>query len=47
VPADLVDEVETLINKAFKEKVIALAPNMHIDDIVIQNGVMTIYGYSK
>lgn len=47
VPGDLVDEVETLINKAFKEKVIALAPNMHIDDIVIQNGVMTIYGHSK
>ena len=47
VPGDLVNEVETLINNAFKEKVVALAPNMHIDDIVIQNGVMTIYGHSR
>jgi uncharacterized protein YpmS len=47
VPGDLVDEVETLINNAFKAKVVALAPNMHIDDIVIQNGVMTIYGHSR
>jgi hypothetical protein len=47
VPGDLVEEVETLINQAFKEKVISLAPNMHIDDIVIQNGVMTIFGHSK
>jgi hypothetical protein len=47
VPGDLVAEVEALVNKAFQDKVIALAPNMHIDDIVIQNGVMTIYGHPK
>jgi|GEM_PF-1876513 len=47
VPGDLVAEIEVLINKAFQEKVIALAPNMNIDDIVIQNGVMTIYGHSR
>ncbi|MBK5106480.1 MAG: hypothetical protein JJE12_00040 [Anaerolineales bacterium] len=47
VPGDLIAELEVLINKAFQEKVIALAPNMHIDDIVIQNGVMTIYGHSR
>ena len=47
VPGDLIAELEVLINKAFQEKVIALAPNMHIDDIVIQNAVMTIYGHSR
>lgn len=47
VPGDLVTEVETMINKAFMEKVVSLAPNMHIDNIVIQNGVMTIYGHSE
>jgi len=47
VPGDLVAEVEAVVNKAFQDKVIALAPNMHIDDIVIQNGVMTIYGHPK
>lgn len=47
VPGDLVDEVETMINRAFLEKVVSLAPNMHIDDVVIQNGVMTIYGHPK
>lgn len=47
VPGDLVAEVEVLINKAFQEKVTSLAPNLHIDDIVIQNGVMQIYGHSN
>lgn len=47
VPGDLIDEVEVLINKAFQEKVITLAPNMHIDNIVIQNGTMTIFGHQK
>ena len=47
VPGDLVAEIEVLVNKAFQEKVVALAPNMHIDDIVIQNGVMTIYGHPR
>jgi hypothetical protein len=47
VPGDLIAEVEVLINKAFQEKVLALAPNMHIDNIVIENGIMTIYGHSK
>ena len=47
VPGDLIAEVEDLVNKAFQEKVLTLAPNMHIDNIVIQNGIMTIYGHSK
>ena len=47
VPGDLVTEVESILNKAFTEKVFSLAPNMHIDNIVIQNGVMTIFGHSK
>jgi uncharacterized protein YpmS len=47
VPGDLIDEVELLINKAFQEKVVTLAPNMHIDSIVIANGTMTIFGHQK
>lgn len=47
VPGDLIDEVELRINKAFQEQVISLAPNMHIDDIVIENGTMTIFGHKK
>ena len=47
VPGDLVAEIESLMNTAFQQKVIEMAPNMHIDDIVIQNGVMTIYGHSN
>lgn len=44
VPGDLVGEIEVLINQAFQEKINALAPNLHIDRIVIQNGIMAIYG---
>ena len=47
VPGDLIDEVELQINKAFQEKVVTLAPNMHIDNIVIANGTMTIFGHQK
>lgn len=47
VPGDIIDEVERLVNEAFQEKIVSLAPNMHIDDIVIQNGVMTVYGHPK
>jgi uncharacterized protein YpmS len=47
IPGDLVAELDLLINKAFQEKVQTLAPNMHIENIVIQNGIMTIYGRSK
>jgi uncharacterized protein YpmS len=47
VPGDIVDEVERLVNKAFQEKILSLAPNLHIDDIVIQNGIMTVYGHPE
>lgn len=47
VPGDIVGEVELLVNKAFQEKILSLAPNMPIDDIVIQNGTMTVYGHPK
>jgi len=47
VPGDIVDEVELLVNKAFQEKILSLAPNLHIDDIVIQNGIMTVYGHPE
>jgi uncharacterized protein YpmS len=44
VPGDLISEVEVLMNKAFQEKIQSLAPNLHIENIVIENGKMTIYG---
>lgn len=44
VPGDLITEVEVLINEAFKEKIHSLAPNLHIENIVIENGIMAIYG---
>jgi uncharacterized protein YpmS len=47
VPGELVSEVEMLMNKAFQEKIDSMAPNMHIESIVIENGMMTIIGRSK
>lgn len=47
VPGELVSEVEMLMNKAFQEKIESMAPNMHIESIVIENGTMTIIGRSK
>jgi hypothetical protein len=44
VPGELISEVEVLINKAFQEKIQSMAPNLHIQSIVIENGKMTIYG---
>jgi uncharacterized protein YpmS len=44
VPGELISEVEVLINKAFQDKVQSMAPNLHIQSIVIENGKMTIYG---
>jgi uncharacterized protein YpmS len=47
VPGELVSEVEVIMNKAFQEKIESMAPNMHVDSIVIENGTMTIIGRSK
>lgn len=47
VPGDLIAEVEVLINQAFQEKINTMAPNLHIDRIIIQNGIMSIYGHSE
>ena len=47
VPGELISEVETIMNKAFQEKVESMAPNMHIESIVIEDGTMTIIGRSK
>ena len=47
VPGDLISEVEVLMNKAFQEKIQSMAPNLHIESIVIENGKMTIYGSPK
>ena len=47
VPGDLISEVEVLMNKAFQEKIQSMAPNLHIQSIIIENGKMTIYGSTK
>jgi hypothetical protein len=47
VPGDLISEVESMMNKAFQEKIQSLAPNLHIEDIDIENGKMTIRGRAK
>lgn len=47
VPGELISEVELMINKAFQEKIQSVAPNMHVESIVIENGTMTITGRSK
>jgi uncharacterized protein YpmS len=47
VPGELISEVETMMNKAFQEKVESMAPNMHIESILIEDGTMTIIGRSK
>jgi uncharacterized protein YpmS len=47
VPAELISEVEVRINKAFQEEIQSMAPNMHVDDIIIENGKMIITGRSK
>lgn len=47
VPGDLISEVESMMNKAFQEKIQSLAPNLHIEDIDIENGKMTIRGRTK
>ena len=47
VPGELISEVELLMNQAFQEKVESMAPNMHVESIVIENGTMTIIGRSK
>jgi hypothetical protein len=36
-----------MINKAFQEKIQSVAPNMHVESIVVENGTMTITGRSK
>jgi uncharacterized protein YpmS len=37
VPGELISEVETIMNKAFQQKVESMAPNMHIESIVIED----------
>ena len=47
VPGELISEVEVIMNRAFQEKIESMAPNMHIESIIIENGTMTIIGRSK
>ena len=47
VPADLISEIELMMNRAFQEKIQSMAPNLHIESIVIANGIMTIRGRTK
>ena len=47
VPGDLVSEVEVTINKAFQDQIKSMAPDMHVERIIIDNGKMTITGRTK
>jgi uncharacterized protein YpmS len=47
VPGELISEVEVVMNRAFQERVESMAPNMHVESIVIEDGTMTIIGRSK
>ena len=47
VPGDLVSEVEVTINKAFQGQIKSMAPDMHVERIIIDNGKMTIIGRTK
>jgi hypothetical protein len=44
VPADLVSEVETRINRAFQDQIDERAPGLFIESIVIDGGSMRITG---
>lgn len=44
VPGDMVAEIEVAINRAFQGELQSMAPNLHIETIVIHDGVMTISG---
>ncbi len=47
VPGDLVSEVGVTINKAFQGQIKSMAPDMHVEKIIIDNGKMTITGRTK
>ncbi|UCD98203.1 MAG: hypothetical protein JSV42_14775 [Chloroflexota bacterium] len=47
LPAELISEVEVMMNRAFQEKIQDLAPNASLELIVIEGGRMTIYGSIK
>lgn len=44
LPGDIIAEIEERINLAFKQQLDSLAPNLIIESIVIDNGVMAITG---
>jgi hypothetical protein len=44
VPGGMVTEIEAAINEAFQDELEIMAPNLHIDSIVISDGAMTISG---
>jgi uncharacterized protein YpmS len=47
IPGDLVSEVEVIINDAFQDQIDSMAPNLHIESIIIEDGTMTIIGRTK
>ena len=47
VPGDLISEVEVAINKAFQDQIKSMAPDMHVERIIIDDGKMTITGRTK
>ena len=46
-PGDMVSEVEMVMNKAFQEQIKSMAPEMHVEEVIIDSGKMTITGRKK
>lgn len=47
IPADIASEVDTIINDVFQDELNSMAPNLHIESILIEDGKMTIIGSTK
>jgi hypothetical protein len=47
VPGDMVSDIEVAMNNAFRDEIESMAPNLQIETIVIEDGVMTLSGRKK
>lgn len=47
VPADMISEVEVILNDSFRDQLESMAPNLHVESIIIADGTMTIIGRTK
>jgi hypothetical protein len=47
VPADMISEFEVILNDSFRDQIESMAPNLHVESILIADGTMTIIGRTK